>query len=62
MSEYTDEDIINKGSSSMTPKPNEWQVERGYDPIKNPKARFHANGKYATGVYKKWLEDMEGNT
>mgnify|MGYP003150725210 CR=1 FL=1 len=43
-------------------QPNQWQKERGYDPNKattNPKARFHANGRYATGIYKKWLEGQQ---
>ena len=43
-------------------QPNQWQKERGYDPSamnQNPKARFHANGKYATGIYKKWLEENQ---
>ena len=44
------------------PTPNEWQVKRGYHPNKpnqNPLARFHAHGKYATGIYKKWLEENQ---
>lgn len=48
-------------SSYTFPVANEWQKERGYDPILQypPKARFHANGKYATGIYKKWLEENQ---
>ena len=31
---------------------DKWKKERGYHWHENPKARFHANGKYATGIYK----------
>ena len=54
--EAMDDDLITGSYSKVEDPPNEWQVKRGYCPIKNPKARFHANGKYATGIYKKWLE------
>ena len=57
-----DELITSPPSSPDTPA-NRWQKERGYDPNginQNPKARFHANGKYATGIYKKWLEENNG--
>tara|TARA_Y100000310_G_scaffold212822_1_gene213702 strand:- start:201 stop:380 length:180 start_codon:yes stop_codon:yes gene_type:complete len=59
MSRHDDDEPI---SSYTFPQPNEWQIERGYDPNEpsmNPKARFHANGKYATGIYKKWLEENQ---
>ena len=45
--------------TSPSGEPNQWQKERGYNPSgikQNPKARFHANGKYATGKYKEWLD------
>ena len=50
-------------SFDVSPQANEWQEKRGYDPNKattNRRARFHANGKYATGKYKKWLEEKNG--
>jgi len=56
--DWCDEYITNNYTHSDK-RPNEWQEERGYCPIKNPKARFHANGKYATGIYKKWLEEHQ---
>ena len=37
--------------SSVSKLLEKWKKERGYHWDKNPKARFYANGKYATGVY-----------
>ena len=51
MSRHDDLEPISNGGYEI-PQPNEWQIKRGYDPNKlnqNPLARFHANGKYATG-------------
>jgi len=58
--EAMDDELITSPPSRPDTPPNRWQKERGWNPLTpwiNPKARFHANGKYATGIYKKWLEE-----